>query len=290
MTVSKKSGPTSLGLQSSRDGKNGGPTSFLSVPIPSSASRTRKDRSPFPISRGRKVESRSMPRRISRTITSGSRRAMRPSLFRGPKRRRESSYPFGKRSGRSDPWPKEGLVRSSLRCPFEGGAVGLSDTRPDHFSEKDARILERFAEAISLGYTRHLDFLSIERRNRELQIDRSVGKIQNAVQGMNSSSDLVRSSVARAELEELGLEYGSCAINIIDDGVKKVTTFTDGSDGLERHQLRRSGSIRSRYHRAARERGRTSHDDGYTRGGGSMRRPTISTDLENYHQRYPEER
>ncbi len=106
----------------------------------------------------------------------------------------------------------------------------LSTTsRPNHFSEKDARILERFAEAFSLGYTRYLDFLSLERRNRELQIDRSVGKIQNAVQSMKSSSDLVPVTILLGrELEELGLEYLSCSINIIDERLNKVTAFLHG--------------------------------------------------------------
>ena len=97
--------------------------------------------------------------------------------------------PLWEKAWKIKPWPEEGLIRSSVRCPFKGGVIALNDYQPNHFSEKDARILERFAEAFSLGYTRYLDFLSLERRNRELQIDRSVGKIQNAVQSMKSSSD-----------------------------------------------------------------------------------------------------
>jgi signal transduction histidine kinase len=131
------------------------------------------------------------------------------------------------------PWPKEGWMRSSVRSPFKGGAIALNDTRPEHFSERDARILERFAEAFSLGYARHLDFLRLERRNRELQIERAVAKIQAAVQAMKSSSDFVRViPLLGKELSVLGLESLSCAINVLDERAKKIRTYTTGAGFL----------------------------------------------------------
>ena len=79
-------------------------------------------------------------------------------------------------------------ARSIIRTPFSGGTIALSDSRPDHFVERDARILERFAEAISHSYTRYQDFQRLEQRNRELEIERGIERIQNAVQAMQQSA------------------------------------------------------------------------------------------------------
>ncbi len=123
-------------------------------------------------------------------------------------------------------WPEEALILSSVRCPFKGGAIALNHKHPDHYSEKDARILERFAEAFSLGYTRHLDFLRLEQRNRELQIGRAVGRVQNAVAEMKSSADIVRViTLITHELEELGLDFFLSAITIIDKAKKTIRAF-----------------------------------------------------------------
>ncbi len=62
------------------------------------------------------------------------------------------------------------MARSAMRCPFPGGAITLTHTSPEHFTDNEARIVERFGEAFSFGYTRFLDFRRLERRNRALQI------------------------------------------------------------------------------------------------------------------------
>jgi signal transduction histidine kinase len=60
-------------------------------------------------------------------------------------------------------------IRSVLSVPFTHGTVILGGAEPNQFSEDDSRTLEEFAEAISVGYKRFLDFHELERRNRELQ-------------------------------------------------------------------------------------------------------------------------
>jgi signal transduction histidine kinase len=45
----------------------------------------------------------------------------------------------------------------------------VGGTEPNQFKEDDIRTLKEFAEAISVGYKRFLDFQELERRNRELQ-------------------------------------------------------------------------------------------------------------------------
>jgi signal transduction histidine kinase len=124
-------------------------------------------------------------------------------------------------------WDEMLRLRSALRCPFNGGVMSLSDNRPNHFSEREARILERFAEAFSLGYARHLDFRDLERRNRELQVGQAVGRVQNAVAAMKTSADIVRIiTLITQELEALGVEFLFCTISIFDEKRNKVRSFT----------------------------------------------------------------
>ncbi len=74
-----------------------------------------------------------------------------------------------KRHWRAPNWPDDLMLRSGMRTPFAGGTIGLSSTHPDYFSEREAHILERFAEAFTLGYTRYLDFRRLEEQNRALE-------------------------------------------------------------------------------------------------------------------------
>jgi signal transduction histidine kinase len=125
------------------------------------------------------------------------------------------------------PWPKEGFLRSSIRSPFKDGSIALNDTRAGHFSEEDAPVVERFAEALSLGYARYLDFRRLEKRNRELRIGQAVGRVQNAVAAMKTSADIVRIiTLITQELEALGVEFLFCSISVFDENRKKVRSFT----------------------------------------------------------------
>ncbi|MBT4140839.1 MAG: HAMP domain-containing histidine kinase, partial [Candidatus Latescibacteria bacterium] len=120
--------------------------------------------------------------------------------------------------------------RSILRVPFSAGTIAMTDTRPDRFTKQDARILERFAEAFSHGYTRYLDFRNLEERNRELEIERGLERIQNAVQAMTQSADLVRViPLLSLALESLGLEFANCSTNIVDHETHRVHVFTTAS-------------------------------------------------------------
>ena len=60
-------------------------------------------------------------------------------------------------------------IRSILSVPFSHGTVVLGGTEPDQFKEDDVHTLEEFAQAISSGYKRFLDFQELDRRNHELQ-------------------------------------------------------------------------------------------------------------------------
>ncbi len=128
-----------------------------------------------------------------------------------------------------DEWPDELMLRSVLRTPFSGGTIAVSDPRPNHFSGRDARIVERFAEAFSLGYARYLDFRNMERRNRELEIERAVGRVQIAVQNMGNSTDIVLVMPLFYEaMQRLGLDYGYFSVSIVDQVKERVQVYVTG--------------------------------------------------------------
>ena len=60
-------------------------------------------------------------------------------------------------------------VGAILSVPFTHGTVIVGREEQDAFSEDDIRTLQEFAEAISVGYKRFLDFHELDRRHRELQ-------------------------------------------------------------------------------------------------------------------------
>ena len=60
-------------------------------------------------------------------------------------------------------------VRAILSVPFTHGTVIVGREERDAFSEDDIHTLQEFAEAISVGYKRFLDFHELDRRHRELQ-------------------------------------------------------------------------------------------------------------------------
>jgi signal transduction histidine kinase len=76
------------------------------------------------------------------------------------------------RLGDSTVDPKSQLhlrLRCVLHVPFTHGTLVLGGTEPNQFTEDDVRTLKEFAEAMSVGYQRFLDFQELDRRNRELQ-------------------------------------------------------------------------------------------------------------------------
>ena len=125
------------------------------------------------------------------------------------------------------PWPETLMFRSSVRCPFDGGSISLSHTRPEYFQDRDARVLERFAEAFSLGYTRHLDFRHLEEQRRNAEIERALASVQAFVQGMKSSADIVRFiTILSNELESAGMDFTTCAISFEDENKGDIRSFT----------------------------------------------------------------
>ena len=104
--------------------------------------------------------------------------------------------------------------------------IAVNHSEADHFTQADADVVDRFAKAFSLGYARYLDFRQLEAQNRELEIERALGSVQNAVQAMKSSADIVRIIVLLSqELENLGLDFAASIISLIDETEGKARSY-----------------------------------------------------------------
>jgi len=64
--------------------------------------------------------------------------------------------------------PLDAYPRCLLDIPFSHGLIALSAPGPDDLTETDELILQQMAQAISVAYSRFLDFRELENKNREL--------------------------------------------------------------------------------------------------------------------------
>ncbi|MBT6144713.1 MAG: hypothetical protein HOH74_04745 [Gemmatimonadetes bacterium] len=86
-----------------------------------------------------------------------------------------------------------------------------------NFTPEHLEILEAFADALGLGFSRFFDFQHLERHNRELEVQRSVDQLRAEVASMRQSSDIANVTVLLArQLREFDLEYVTCSFNVID--------------------------------------------------------------------------
>ena len=143
-------------------------------------------------------------------------------------------------------------------APFAYGAFSLGVEEPGAFSQEDIDLVAGFADVISLGYARYLDFQKLEAQNEamseanrdlfqanvELQRDRAVERIRAEVQSMDEAEDFERVlSLLTGDLKEVGLTFSSCEIDVLDEFVEhpsmelferdgfRYTTFTLDPDG-----------------------------------------------------------
>ena len=123
-------------------------------------------------------------------------------------------------------YPLKKVPRSAIRVPFSHGSIAIAHLEPGRFTQRDVNLVAAYADAISLGFTRFHDFQRLERHNRELEIERAVGRVQIAVQNMKTSTDIVPIiTLFTMELEHLGLDNTWCTINIIDREADKVRVY-----------------------------------------------------------------
>ncbi|MFH1571549.1 MAG: hypothetical protein ABIL09_26400, partial [Gemmatimonadota bacterium] len=111
---------------------------------------------------------------------------------------------------------------ASILVPFAHGIVSLVQ---DEHHEEYVDLIRAFAEALSLGFVRFLDFQQLEERNRQMALSRARHRVRGEVLAMTRSDDIDRVVVVlREELAQLGVVTDQVGINIIDGEAEHVRT------------------------------------------------------------------
>ena len=111
------------------------------------------------------------------------------------------------------------IGRSGINVPFShGGLFAIADEGQVQ-TDEDIRLIERFADAVSFGYTRYLDLVAAEDRAREAQLERATERVRAEAMAMESADDIRRVvGVVRRELIALGFsERFPIVINYLDE-------------------------------------------------------------------------
>lgn len=86
-----------------------------------------------------------------------------------PEEERSAYLAFVRRCWRAPDLPDAFLPKSWITVPFSHGRISVHSFEPDRYLPQDFQLIEIFAGAVSLAYTRLLDFRHLEARNQELQ-------------------------------------------------------------------------------------------------------------------------
>jgi signal transduction histidine kinase len=81
----------------------------------------------------------------------------------------ELSFPERLRAEGSSAFVTSAPIRTMLHAPFTHGTLALGRGEPRRFTDDENRTLQEFAQAVSVGYKRFLDFQELDYRNRELR-------------------------------------------------------------------------------------------------------------------------
>jgi signal transduction histidine kinase len=162
-----------------------------------------------------------------------ARRSSPPRIVRRTDQEAEAQLPAYRRRWQN-PGIEAGTVgRSVITVPFSHGRIAVVSLEPGRYIERDVGLVTAFAGALSLGFVRYLDFESLERRKRELELDRAVHRVQLAVQAMRSSTDLIRAiPLVAEEIRGLGVDADTCSISIVDRAEGKVRVYVTGKGPL----------------------------------------------------------
>jgi signal transduction histidine kinase len=114
---------------------------------------------------------------------------------------------------------------------FSKGHLSLSS--PSRLPEETIKILERFAEAFDLTYTRFLDLQKAEEQAREAEIQLSLERVRARSLAMHSTSELV--DVVGSVFEQLthlgfDLDGSAIVINLFDDNSNDITQWIVDTD------------------------------------------------------------
>ncbi len=154
-----------------------------------------------------------------------------PHIVRRTDQEAEAQLPAFRRRWQMPDVNADVIARSVITVPFSQGRIAVVSVEPGRYTKRDLDLVTAFADALSLGFARYVDFENLERQKRELEIDRAVKRVQLAVQAMNSSADLIRVvPLVSEELRGLGLDADTCSISIVDRAAGRVRVYNSIPD------------------------------------------------------------
>ena len=106
-----------------------------------------------------------------------------------------------------------------------GGLFALAEEECQ-FTEEDVHTIELFADVVSLGYSRFLDFQRLEGQAALLNRERAAERIRAEALVMEQSEDLVKvATVVFWEIRGLGIEAITSSITFIDEAIGETLTY-----------------------------------------------------------------
>jgi ligand-binding sensor domain-containing protein/signal transduction histidine kinase len=138
-----------------------------------------------------------------------------------------------------DRWPEK---RDLYRVFFDGGWISLRAEEP--IEEGYLMLIRRFWEVFGFAHSRYKELQEKEAQNRRLAVEASVQRLRAEVQAMDEASDFERIlSLVTKDLDDLGLGFASCEIDLLNEPTEsptmdhferdgfRYTTFTLAPDG-----------------------------------------------------------
>ena len=117
--------------------------------------------------------------------------------------------------------------KSAIDVPFIGGTIGASSAEEDAFGEREIRILEQFAGAVSDAYRRREDLRLLEQRSRELEAESAELRqmeevLQQSERSYRELFDNMDSGVVVYEATEDGADFLIVDINEAGEKISQV--------------------------------------------------------------------
>ena len=115
---------------------------------------------------------------------------------------------------------------SGINVPFAYGGVFAQAPAGHLYSEADVANVERFAGAVSLGYTRFLDLQAAEARAAEQARGAAIGRVRAAAMSMRATEDLRDVVIVLwQEMVGLGVDTPGCNIVFLDEESGRVIEY-----------------------------------------------------------------
>ena len=127
-------------------------------------------------------------------------------------------------------------------APFAQGTLALNRgwhrAKSEPFTDEEIETLKRFAEVVSLGYTRFADFQRLEAQNRNLAVEAALERVRAQALGMQQSEQIQSiATILLEEFEGLGNEIHFAGVSLNDQEGFQLWGATKGKFGA----LPRSG-------------------------------------------------